>query len=109
ALKVLPPLEETKRAHLEERLRREAQALARLDHQNGVAVYDVVLAETSLFVAMQFVDGTTLDEHLRAHPMRPKRALPLFVAAGRGLEAAHAAGIVHRDVKPSNLLIDRTG
>ncbi len=109
ALKVLPPLEEPRRVHLEERLRREAQALARLDHENVVAVHDVGIAEASLFVAMQFVDGTTLDEHLRANPMRPRKALALFAAAGRGLAAAHAAGIVHRDVKPSNLLIDRSG
>jgi tetratricopeptide (TPR) repeat protein len=109
ALKLLPPLDEARRTHLEERLRREAQALARLDHENVVAVYDVGFAEQSLFVAMQFVDGTTLDEHLRAHPMRPRRALALFVAAGRGLAAAHAASIVHRDVKPGNLLIDRSG
>ncbi|MGN6109983.1 MAG: protein kinase domain-containing protein, partial [Kofleriaceae bacterium] len=107
ALKVLPPLDEARRGPLEERLRREAQALARLDHENVVAVFDVGLAEASLFVAMQFVDGATLDEHLAQHPARPRRVLALFVAAGRGLAAAHAAGIIHRDVKPSNILVDR--
>ena len=109
ALKVLPPLDEVRRGQLEERLRREAQALARLNHENVVAVYDVGIAETSLFVAMQFVDGTTLDDHLAANRLSPRKLLALFVAAGRGLAAAHVAGIIHRDVKPSNLLVDCQG
>ena len=109
ALKVLPPLDESRRAMLEARLRREAQALARLDHHNVLAVYDVGIARASLFVAMQFVDGTTLDQAIAAQHLPPRDILARYVAAGRGLAAAHAAGIVHRDVKPSNLLVDRSG
>src|SRR5207302_4692121 len=79
ALKVLPPLGEPRRAVLERRLRREAQALARLDHPNVIAVYDVGIAHASLFVAMQFVDGTTLD-HAIAEPALPARwILALYV------------------------------
>ncbi len=109
ALKVLPPLAAERRAHLEIRLRREAQALARLEHAHVIAVYDVGVAAESVFVAMQLIDGTTLDAYLANQRPEPPRILALFVEAARGLDAAHAAGIVHRDVKPSNLLVDRAG
>src|ERR1044071_3765617 len=74
ALKVLPPLEASRRAVLEARRRREAQALARLDHHNVLAVYDVGIAHASLFVAMQFVDGTTLDQAIAAQHLAPRRS-----------------------------------
>ena len=97
------------RARLEARLRREAQALAKLDHPNVIGVFDVGFTEDNVFVTMQLVDGTTLDDYLRTAKPSPRKVLELFVAAGRGLAAAHAAGLVHRDVKPSNILVDRTG
>jgi hypothetical protein len=109
ALKVLPPLDDAHHASFEARLRREAQALAKLDHANVVGVYDVGLAEHSVFVAMQLVDGTTVAEHLQAKPRTTREVLELFAAAGRGIAAAHDAGIIHRDVKPSNMLVDKTG
>ena len=93
----------------EARLRREAQALARLEHPNVVRVYDVGVAEHSVFVAMQLVDGTNLAEHVRVHKPALRDLLALFAAAGRGLAAAHEAGIVHRDVKPSNIFVDKRG
>ena len=107
ALKVLPPLDPELREPLEARLRREAQALAKVDHEHVIAVHDVGVAAESVFIAMQFVDGTTLDRYLEAHRPPPRRVLALFAAAGRGLAAAHAAGIVHRDFKPANVLVDR--
>ncbi|MEO8698977.1 MAG: serine/threonine-protein kinase [Kofleriaceae bacterium] len=97
------------RSRLEIRLRREAQALAKLDHPNVVGVYDVGVTADSVFVAMQLVDGTTLDEYLHAEKPTPAKLRELLAAAGRGLAAAHAAGLVHRDIKPSNILVDRTG
>ncbi|MEO8551086.1 MAG: protein kinase, partial [Kofleriaceae bacterium] len=89
-------------------LHREARAIAKLAHPNVVAVFDVGRADDVPFVAMEHVDGVTLREWLRA-PHKPTQILDAFVQAGRGLAAAHAAGLVHRDVKPSNLMIDRDG
>jgi tetratricopeptide (TPR) repeat protein len=97
------------RSRLEARLRREAQALAKLDHPNVIRVFDVGITEDNVFVTMQLVDGTTLEDYLRPTKPSPRKILELFVAAGRGLAAAHEAGLVHRDVKPSNILVDRTG
>jgi len=97
------------RSRLEARLRREAQALAKLDHPNVIGVFDVGVTEDNVFVTMQLVEGTTLDEYIRTTKPSPRKMLELFAAAGRGLAAAHQAGLVHRDVKPSNILVDRTG
>ena len=95
------------------RLVREAQALARLTHPNVVAVHDVGTHDGRLFVAMEFVEGVTLREWLRLHPPGPAKrvaeVLELLVQAGEGLAAAHRAGLVHRDFKPSNVLIGSDG
>src|SRR5262245_56294549 len=82
------------------RLVREAQALAQLAHPNVVSVHDVGVDEGRIFIAMEYVDGRTLDEELRDRPLPWRRVLALFVQAGRGLAAAHARGIIHRDFKP---------
>jgi tetratricopeptide (TPR) repeat protein/predicted Ser/Thr protein kinase len=87
-----------------QRLQREAQALAKLNHPNVVGVHDVGVHGDQLFVAMEFVEGETLGEW-----MAPGRAwhvvVGVFEAAGRGLSAAHAQGLVHRDFKPDNVMI----
>jgi serine/threonine protein kinase len=91
------------------RLLREAKALARLAHPNVVAVYDVGRAAGRLFLAMEFVEGATLDEWTRRE-MRPWQAIvDLYLQAGRGLAAAHDAGVVHRDFKPANVLVGADG
>jgi tetratricopeptide (TPR) repeat protein len=88
----------------EERLRREAQALARLNRPNVVAVYEAGRHEDSTYVAMELVDGLTLDEWMR-QPHDPSEIVDAFVQAGHGLAAAHAAGLVHRDIKPRNVFV----
>lgn len=93
------------------RLQREAQALARLAHRNVVAVYDVGAHEDQLFVAMEFVSGQTIGAWMgKGDEPRPWReVLRVFVEAGRGLAAAHGAGLVHRDFKPDNGMISDQG
>jgi eukaryotic-like serine/threonine-protein kinase len=103
ALKLLKP---SSRAGAQARLVREAQALARLQHPNVVAVFEIGLAGNEIFAAMELVDGTTLREWVK-EPRSWREITDVFVAAGRGLAAVHALGLVHRDFKPSNVLIDR--
>ena len=109
------------------RLQREAQALAKLDHSNVVAVHDVGVHNERLFIAMEYVEGITLgtwmaeaesaptlsgrrpdaERALRARPWR--EVLAVFIQAGRGLQAAHEVGLVHRDFKPDNVMLSDDG
>lgn len=91
------------------RLQREAQALARLSHPNVVSVFDVGEFRGQLFIAMEFVAGQTLSAWLQTGKRSFGEVLRVFAQAGAGLQAAHDAGIVHRDFKPDNALIDDTG
>ncbi len=91
------------------RLLREAQALARLEHPNVVTVYDSGEHHGAVFLAMQLFDGHTLADELADGGRDAARVVPLFLAAGRGLAAAHGAGLIHRDFKPANVLVDRAG
>jgi serine/threonine protein kinase len=87
------------------RLLREAQAIARLSHPNVVVVHDVGSFEDQVFVAMEFVDGHTVSHWLHASARHWREILEVFVAAGRGLSAAHAAHLVHRDFKGENVML----
>lgn len=95
------------------RLLREARGLARLSHPNVVAVYEVGVQEGVPFLAMELVIGQTLGRwlaaHRRARPGDWKEVLDVLMQAGRGLEAAHAAGLVHRDFKPDNVIVGVDG
>jgi serine/threonine protein kinase len=91
------------------RLLREAQAMARLRHHNVVPIFDVGPAEDAVFVVMPLIEGSTLGQWLRGGAKNFDEILDRFLAAGRGLAAAHAAGLVHRDFKPDNVLLDNRG
>lgn len=90
------------------RLLREAQALAKLSHRNVVTVYEVGMAGDDPFVAMELVEGETLAAWM-SQPRAWREVLDVFIAAGHGLAAVHALGLVHRDFKPSNVLFDKEG
>ncbi len=87
------------------RLLREAQALARLQHPNVVAVHDTGVHAGKIFIAMEFVAGRTLSVWLGERRRSWAEVLAMVVAAGRGLAAAHEKGLVHRDVKPENVMV----
>lgn len=92
-----------------ERLKREAQIMARVTHPNVVGVFEVGEAYGQTFVVMEYVHGPTLKRWLAAKERSVKEILDAAISAGRGLSAAHAEGLVHRDVKPSNVLVGADG
>jgi eukaryotic-like serine/threonine-protein kinase len=91
------------------RLLREAKSIAKLRHPNVVVVHDAGTVEDRVFLAMEHVDGQTLAAWLAERPRTRREILDVFLAAGRGLAAAHAAGLVHRDFKPQNVMVGRDG
>ncbi|MEM9462393.1 MAG: serine/threonine-protein kinase [Myxococcota bacterium] len=95
-------------AHASLRLKREAQAMARLSHPNVVTVHEVGEADGKVFVAMEFIRGQSIDGWVRTDP--PWREIVgAFIQAGRGIIAAHEAGLVHRDLKPHNIMRTEDG
>ena len=103
-------LSDADRAVLVERTRREARAAARLDHPSAVTVYDVVEHDGAPFLVMELVEARTLADVVREDgPLSPQQTARVGLALLGALEAAHARGIVHRDVKPSNVMVRDDG
>jgi len=91
------------------RLRLEARAMARLSHPNAVTIHEVGEHEGQLYIAMEYVKGLCLRQWLDIHPRSWREILQIFLQAGEGLAAAHAAGVIHRDFKPANILVGEDG
>jgi predicted Ser/Thr protein kinase len=108
ALKILP-LEVGRNTAFAERFTREAKALARLNHPNIVAIYDVGQIGGLYYFLMEYVDGVNLRQALRAGQLQPQQALQIVPQLCEALEYAHEEGIVHRDIKPENILLDKRG
>jgi tetratricopeptide (TPR) repeat protein len=102
-------LEGTHGSKGEQRLLREAQAMARLSHPNVITVHDAGTCDGGVFVAMEFVEGQTLKQWLEGRKRSWEEIVAIFADAGHGLMAAHAASLVHRDFKPDNVMIGVDG
>ncbi|MEM9365713.1 MAG: serine/threonine-protein kinase [Planctomycetota bacterium] len=109
ALKVLPRNAST-RHKVRERFHREAQSLARLNHENIVRVYDVDVRDQTHYIVMEYVEGTDLYQKVkRQGPLDESTAADTICQVAAGLAHAHEANLIHRDIKPANLLLDREG
>ncbi|MCO5167089.1 MAG: serine/threonine protein kinase [Planctomycetes bacterium] len=109
ALKILPLRLSAKTQYLE-RFKREAMALMRIEHDNVVRAYDFGGSEDYYYLALEFVEGETLDKLLKRETCLPeRRALELCLQIARGLGATSGAGLVHRDVKPENVIVTPEG
>jgi len=111
ALKVLRPVlfDSARAEQARVRLLREARAMARINHPNVVTVHDVGTVAEQVYIAMEFVDGGTIDDWIERERPDWRQIVDAFVEAGRGLAVAHEANLVHRDVKPQNILVGTDG
>jgi eukaryotic-like serine/threonine-protein kinase len=108
ALKVIGLGQWSSTPHLK-RFRHEAEAAASLDHPQIVPIYEIGERDGSCYFSMKFVEGGRLDDVVKREPMSPRRAAELLVKIARTVQFAHEHGILHRDIKPGNILLDKNG
>jgi serine/threonine protein kinase len=108
ALKFMPS-HLTSNKYLVDRFRREAQAAASLKHPNIVTIYERGQIKDELYIAMEYIEGVSLDDFIQDRQIPIRRALVIAVQICRGLRKAHSVGIIHRDIKPANIMIDNDG
>ncbi len=108
AIKVLPA-ELATDPERRSRFEREARAASALSHPNILTIYDIGTHDSTVYIAMELVEGGTLKDLIASGPVPIKKLLDLAVQIADGLAAAHAAGIVHRDLKPPNVMVSKHG
>ena len=108
ALKILPK-EFAEDADRMNRFVREAKSASALNHPNIITIYEIGESDGTHFIATEFIDGKTLSDFAKANPLNIKSALEIAIQVASALDEAHAAGIVHRDIKPDNVMIRANG